>query len=607
MIIVKKKFYVTTPIFYVNDKPSVGSAFPAIIADVVARWHRLCGEDVFFLTGLDENSDKTVKAAGSDIQSYANKMAKIWINAWKALGISNDDFIRTTEERHRKNVEKFFALVNKKGDIYKGKYSGLYCEGCEAFLAESDLVNGKCPLHEKEPKYIEEDNYFFRLSKYQDAILKHIEKNPGFIQPESRRNEIVSFIKGGLKDISISRPYNNWGIRLPIDENQVIWVWFDALINYLLPERYWPADLHIVGKDIIRFHCIIWPGMLLSAGYKLPKKIFCHGFFTVDGRKMSKSLGNVINPLAITNKYSSDALRYYLIREIPYGEDGDFSESSLVTRINEELVSNYSNLFYRATFFIEKYFDSKVPGGKEDPNLKKRAEQAAKATEKCINSLRLGDALKEILSLSSVTNKYFQDSQPWEAVKNNKEKAGNALYNTVNALGIISSLLYPFIPESSERAFKALGIKPEINSKYRIKPGQKIKPEVLFKKIDKVDENKANKPDSDLIEAKDGMIPFSEFQKLDLRVGTITDAKDHPDADKLYVLQVDLGSEKRQLVAGLKGIYKKEELLGRQVIVVCNLEPKDMRNVRSEGMLLAAEDGTIIEPEKGVNNGSRVM
>lgn len=601
----KKKFYITTPIFYINDKPSVGSAFPAIIADTVARWHRLKGEDVFFLTGLDENSEKTVQAASEDIQTYADKMAKIWINAFKALGISNDDFIRTTQARHKKNVDKFFSLVNKKGDIYKGKYSGLYCDGCEAFLTESDLVNGKCPLHEKEPKHIEEENYFFKLSKYQSKLLEHIEKNPDFIQPDTRRNEVISFVKEGLKDISISRPYKNWGIKLPIDEKQVIWVWFDALINYLLPEKYWPADIHIVGKDIIRFHCVIWPGMLISAGYKLPKKIFAHGFFTVNGQKMSKSLGNVIDPLDVASKYSADALRYYLIREIPYGEDGDFAESSLVTRINEELVSNYSNLFYRTTYFIEKYFSGKVPNGKQDKELKEKAEKTIKKVEKEINGLRLGDALKSILSLSSEVNKYFQENEPWEAVKKNKDKAGNTLYNTVNLLRIISTLLYPFIPESSDKGLKALGAKPDISSEFKIKPGKKIKSEVLFKKIDKVIETEKEKIEKIMV--KDGMIPFKEFQKLDLRVATITDIKDHPDADKLFVLQVDLGNESRQLVAGLKGIYKPEELLNKQVIVVCNLEKKKLKGVESEGMLLAAEDGTIIEPAKNVKNGSKVM
>jgi methionyl-tRNA synthetase len=620
--VARKKFYVTTPIFYINDKPSVGSAFPAIIADIVARWHRIKGDDVFFLTGLDENSSKTVQAAKEqkkDIRKYADDMAGLWINAWKSLGISNDDFIRTIEERHRKNVEKFFAIVNSRGDIYKGKYVGLYCEGCEAFLTESDLVNGKCPLHDKEPKHIEEENYFFRLSKYQDRIMEHIKKNPEFIRPESRRNEVISFVKEGLKDISISRPYNGWGIKLPIDDKQVIWVWFDALINYLLPEKYWPADIHVVGKDIIRFHCVIWPGMLLSAGYKLPKRIFVHGFFRVNGQKMSKSLGNVIDPLVIVEKYSSDALRYYIIRGIPYGEDGDFSESSLITRINEELVSNYSNLFYRATYFVEKYFSGKLPEGKEERQLSDNAEKTVKEVDEYFSELRLGDALAAILALSSEVNKYFQESEPWESIKTDKKKAGDTLYNTINLLRTISTLLYPFIPSSCEKALNALGIK-KIEWKdlgKSIKPGQKIKPIKLFEKIElgKEEESikeRSKKSDlaSDLIEAiemKDGMIPFSEFSKVDLRVGTITELKDHPNADKLYIVQVELGKEKRQLVAGLKGIYSKEELKGKQVIVVCNLEPKELKGVKSEGMLLASDDGTILLPEKKVKNGSKVM
>lgn len=611
--VAKKSFYVTTPIFYINDKPSVGSAFPAIIADILARWHRLKGEDVFFLTGLDENSSKTVQAArdkGRDIKSYADEMAKSWVSAWPRLGVSNDDFIRTTEERHRKNVEKFFKTVNKKGDIYKGKYSGLYCEGCETFLAEGDLVDGRCQFHNKEPKHIEEENYFFKLSKYQKQILKHIEKNPDFIQPESRRNEVISFIRDGLKDISISRPYNGWGIKLPIDDTQVIWVWFDALINYLLPEKYWPADVHIVGKDIIRFHCIIWPGMLLSAGYELPKRIFAHGFFTVNGQKMSKSLGNVIDPLPLVEKYSADALRYYLTREIPYGGDGDFSENSLVTRINEELVSNYSNLFYRATYFIEKYFSGKLPAGKEDKQLKAKADKTLKEVEHYINELRLGDALKAIFALSSEVNKYFQEKKPWEVIIKDKKSAGNTLFVAVNLLRTISTLLYPFMPASSEKALSALGAKPDYKgiTDYNIRAGQKIKAEVLFRKIEADDKKiKEEKEIIERIAVKDSMIPFSEFSKVELRVGTITDVKDHPNAEKLYVLQVDLGSEKRQLVAGLRGIYKHDELNNKQVIVVCNLEPKELRGVKSHGMLLASEDGTVLSPEKKVKNGSRVM
>jgi len=493
----RKKFFVTTPIFYINSVPSVGSAYPTVLADVLARFHRLFGHDVFFLTGLDENSVKTLQAAKEigkktrdEIKKYADDMALKWIKVWKLLNISNDDFIRTTEDRHKKNVERFFMRVFKNGDIYKGKYRGLYCEGCEAFLKESDLENGKCPLHKKEPKWIVEDNYFFRLSKYQDKILDYIEKNPDFIKPETRRNEIISFIKQGLEDISISRPDIGWGIKLPIDETQIFWVWFDALINYLVNEKYWPADVHIIGKDIIRFHCIIWPGMLMSAGYELPKKVFAHGFFTVDGQKMSKSLGNVIDPVYISKKYSADALRYFLVREIPTGEDGDFSEELLKKRKNDELIANYGNLFYRITSFIEKNFDTvPEPGdfGEEEKNLIKKAEKTIQDIEKLVLEVKLREALLKIMDLSAETNKYFQEKRPWELIKYKKEEVATVLYVAINILRILSVLLYPYIPKTADRALSNIGVdikkeKWEDLNKFKIEPGKKVKAEILFKK-----------------------------------------------------------------------------------------------------------------------------
>lgn len=488
------KFYVTTPIYYINDVPSLGSAYPTIIADILARWHRLRGDDVFFLTGLDENSVKTVQAAKKlgvkDIKSYADGMAEKWKSAFKNLNISNDDFIRTTEERHKKNVLKVFDAVYKKGDIYKGRYEGLYCEGCEAYYKESDLVNGCCPLHKKEPKLISEENYFFKLSKYQSALLEHIEKNPKFIEPESRRNEIRNFIKKGLEDISISRPNLEWGILLPIDKSQIIWVWFDALSNYLLPEKYWPADVHIVGKDIARFHCIIWPSMLLSAGIELPKKVYAHGFFTIAGQKMSKSLGNVIDPVYLANKYSTDALRYFLIREIVLGEDGDFSEGALKARLNNELVANYGNLFYRVTSFVEKNFGA-VPEPKEfgdaEKDLQKKLVKTFDEVEKLMEEIKLTDALRVIMGLSGEANRYFQEKEPWKNIKEDRESVATTLYFATNLVKAISVLLYPFTPEKSGKALEALNVKiPKWSEavEFTITPDHKIKAEILYKKVD---------------------------------------------------------------------------------------------------------------------------
>jgi len=492
----KEKILITTPIFYINAPPHIGHTYTTIAADILVRWQRLKGKDVFFLTGLDENSIKTAQAAKEqgieNIQEYADKMAEKWKEVWGTLNISNDDFIRTTEERHKKNVEKFFLLVNKRGDIYKGEYEGLYCEECEAFLTESDLVDGKCPLHKKVPKKVKEENYFFKLSKYQEKLLKHIEDNPDFIQPESRRSEVVSFIKRGLKDISISRPDLEWGIVLPIDKKHYFWVWFDALLNYLINEEYWPASLHLIAKDILRFHAIIWPAMLLSSDHVLPKKIFAHGFLTVEGQKISKSLGNVIDPLYLAEKYSVDALRYYLFREIAFGEDGDFSEDKLKSRFNGELVANIGNFIHRTLTFIWSKFEGIVPEVDEYEKIDKEFEEKIKSiayeVEKELENVKLDKALGKIVNFSNFCNQYFQNKEPWRDLK----KAKTCLYLSINAVRNLAILLEPFLPSSAEKLWKLLNLEDSVNtqkwdsgSKFKIEKGHKInKPEILFKKIE---------------------------------------------------------------------------------------------------------------------------
>jgi len=473
------KFYITTPIYYINDIATIGHAYTTTAADVIARWNRSKGKDTFFLTGLDENSQKTIdaakKAGVKDIKKYTDDMAKKWKNVWKELNITNDDFIRTTEERHIKVVEKFFKKVYDKGDIYKGTYEGLYCEGCEAFYLEKDLVNGKCPYHKKEPKLIKEENYFFRLTKYSDKVLNYIQKNPNFILPKERRNEVISFIKEGLKDTSISRPNVEWGIPLPTDEKHHFWVWFDALVNYISgAEKYWPADLHLLAKDILRFHCVLWPAMLMSAGYKLPKTLFVHGFLTIDGQKMSKSLGNAINPLVLKEKYGVDPLRYFLIREIPFGQDGNFSEESLKKRINNELANELGNLISRTLNLCKKL-----------PEIKKSPVEIKfeiKNIEKLMDEYKLTEALNEIWRYVQETNKYINDKEPWKLEGKELEKV---LYNCLESIRKISVLLWPFIPETSERIFSLLNISQlnltEFNKE--IKSYNVKKPEVLFNKI----------------------------------------------------------------------------------------------------------------------------
>jgi len=482
------KFYVTTPIYYINSTPSVGSAYTTIAADVLARWHRLRGDKVFFLTGLDENSTKTVQAARkagyTDIKKYSDDMALKWIAVWKKLNISNDDFIRTTELRHKKTVQEMFMKIYKKGDIFKGNYEGLYCDGCETFYKEKDLDDGKCPFHKTKPKRISEENYFFKLSNYQKKLLVHLEKNPDFIQPKSRRAEVVSFVKQGLEDISISRPNLEWGIELPIDKKHRFWVWLDALANYISASNgNWPASLHLIGKDILRFHCILWPAFLMSAGYKLPKTIFPHGFFTVNGQKMSKSLGNIIDPLFLVKNFGVDSLRYYLMREIPFGGDGDFSEKGLITRHNNELANELGNLLNRVLALIEKNCNGKIPSATTDEHLAKKLNLGI--IDSNMKKFQLHIALAEIMAFVKECNRFANDKAPWKLAGKQQQKV---LYSLADSLRVIGILLEPFLPSTSKKILNSFNVK-KVSMKEckfnQLSPGtQIVKNEVLFKKLE---------------------------------------------------------------------------------------------------------------------------
>ncbi len=597
------KFYITTAIDYVNAKPHMGHAYEKIIADFLARWYRIRGHDVFFLTGTDENAQKNVKAAekeGISIKEFVDKNAEKFKELCKKLDTSNDYFIRTTDERHKEIVQKIFQKIYDNGDIYKGRYKGLYCYGCEKFLTEKELVDGKCPIHNREPELIEEDAYFFKMSKYENDVIKFLKS--GAVIPEGRAREVLSRVESdGLKDICISRASIDWGIDIPFDKNYKIYVWFDALMNYVsalgypdgeLFKRYWPADVHVIGKDINWFHSVIWPSILMSAGIELPKRILVHGFVNIGGKKMSKTSGLVVDPIKLVEKYNTDALRYFLLREIPLGQDGDFSEYSMIERYNNELADIFGNFAHRVLTFVKNNFGGKIPEGKIDKELDRDIMKKVRKVEKLWEDFKIREGLEEVVAIAKIGNEYFQRNQPWKDIKDAPKRAGDCIYNCANILKKLCILFYPVIPSSSERLAKEFGLKINWEElKNPVESKSIKKPQILFKKIS--------------IENGD---PFSF---LDLRVAEVLDVKDHPNADKLYVLKINCG-EKRQLVAGLKKYYTKEELKGKKIVVVANLEPAVLRGEESNGMLLAGDDGKNVgilfvessEPGESVSAGN---
>ena len=449
------KFYITTPIYYVNDIPHIGHAYTTLAADIIARYWRQKGSEVLFATGVDENAQKTVQAAAAaakPIEDYTQDMANVWRTTWEKLGISNDIFIRTTSDEHKAAVYEIIKRVQASGDIYKDSYKGFYCVGCESFVKEADLVDGLCPDHKTKPQWLEEDNFFFKLSKYQQPLLDHIESHPNFIQPLSRRHEIVAFIKQGLQDFSVSRSSQQWGIPWPDEPGQVVYVWFDALTNYLTATgfpnenftEFWPANLHLVGKDITKFHCIYWPAMLMSAGLPLPEQIFAHGFFTIDGQKISKSLGNAVDPLTMASEYGIDTLRYYLFSEIPFGEDGEFNHQRFQTIYTTDLADDLGNLVQRVAVLINKHLDgviSELPA----PTIK------IDFYNQTVQSLKLSAALKGVWQEIRNLNVYLQENKPWEKVTTDKTEFEHIVRQTVANLLLIADLLKPFLPDSSHK------------------------------------------------------------------------------------------------------------------------------------------------------------
>jgi methionyl-tRNA synthetase len=647
------RFYLTTAIDYVNSRPHLGTAYEKIAADVIARYKRLCGIDTHFVMGNDEHSQNVFRKArelGEDPQAYCDRMAAEFLDVWKRLDISFDDFIRTTEARHKSGVQELVRKMTAAGDIFEGNYEGWYCVSCEAFKQEKDLIDGNCPIHRTKPEWIREKNYFFRLSKYTDRLRHHFEWHPDFLVPEVRRNEILRLLESGLEDISVSRAGQAWGIPMPDDPSSVIYVWVDALINYLsavgygtqpeMVRKWWPADLHVIGKDITRFHAVIWPAMLMSAGLDVPKQIFGHGWVNFRGEKMSKSLGTAVEPLEAAQRFGPDPLRLYLVKEIAFGNDGDFTWERFEDRYNVDLANNLGNLVSRIAAMAERYRGGRLATATEPGRLAGVAASSVAEYEKAMDLFALEGGAAAAFRIIDAANEYIASTEPWALARDpaRAEALSQVLFDVAEAVRIAAVLLLPIMPGSAAEILRRVGESKNV-AEIRLSDaawrpdGERViaKADALWPRSDttqrsiRVEETKnpapaptpsaapvapAASPAATANTQTDGRITIDDFMKVELRTAKVLTAEKVPNSRKLVKLSVDVGSEQRTLVAGIAEAYEPEALVGRTVVIVFNLKPAKLMGIESNGMVLAASpDGgkpTLVGFDQEISPGTRV-